>query len=89
MHRTQIYLPQDAYESLIELSQRQGVTLAESIRRAVQVYLRQTEASGLSEALESSFGAWSDRSEASEKIVKQMRQEWNERELRGRYDDPD
>ncbi|MCE7871582.1 ribbon-helix-helix protein, CopG family [bacterium CPR1] len=89
MHRTQIYLPQEAYESLVELSQRQGITLAESIRRAVQIYLRQTHADALSQALETSFGAWGGRSEATEDLVKNMRQEWSERELRGRYNHSD
>lgn len=89
MHRTQIYLPQDAYESLVELSQRQGITLAESIRRAVQVYLRQTDSESLSEALSNSFGAWGQRSESTEDVVRQMRREWSERDLRGRHDNFD
>ncbi len=89
MHRTQIYLPQDAYESLVELSQRQGITLAESIRRAVQIYLRQTDADALSQALATSFGAWGQRSETTEDLVKQMRREWSERELRDRHDNSD
>lgn len=79
MHRTQIYLPQDAYESLVELSQRQGITLAESIRRAVQIYLRQADAETFCEALAASFGAWGPRSGSTEDMVKHMRQEWSER----------
>ncbi len=76
MHRTQIYLPDDDYRYLKEVSRERGVTLAELIRRAVGRYLREEAAIGLSEALQASAGAWGERSDSSQDLVRTLRNEW-------------
>jgi hypothetical protein len=89
MHRTQIYLPEADYQSLVEFSRQRGHTLPELIRRAVDRYLKQEGASSFQEALAVSSGCWSDRIEPSESIVRTMRNEWSDRDLSGRHHDPD
>jgi len=89
MHRTQIYLPDDAYHALREVSKQQRVTLAEVIRRAVDDYLARLPRQSFREALESSAGAWSERSESSEELVRALRQEWSQRDVRHRHQHSD
>ena len=43
MVRTQLYLPQATYRALVERAQKQGLTMAEQIRDAVDEYLKRTE----------------------------------------------
>jgi hypothetical protein len=47
MIRTQIYLPRDVYEALQKRGAEQGMTMAEQIRQALKVYLRQDGVSGV------------------------------------------
>ncbi|MEW6283345.1 MAG: CopG family transcriptional regulator [Candidatus Eremiobacterota bacterium] len=89
MHRTQIYLPEEAYRALREIGQRRRLTLAEVIRQAVERYLDAESAQALQEALQASRGAWSGRVGASEDMVRALRNEWEQRELRHRHGHPD
>ena len=85
MHRTQVYLPDEDYRSLREFSQQRGLTMAESVRRAVERYLKEETASSssLEEAIVASSGCWGERTESTEGIVRAMRDEWSKRELSG------
>lgn len=82
MHRTQVYLPEDAYQELLEHSRRRGMTMAAVIRKAVKQYLRQERPQSFRDSVEASFGAWSGRAESTEQIVQAVREEWNERDRR-------
>ncbi|MGH8776372.1 MAG: CopG family transcriptional regulator [Jiangellaceae bacterium] len=54
--RTQIYLTEEQRRRIDEVSQAEGVTLAEVVRRAVDVYLDQTGINAR-ENLAATFGA--------------------------------
>jgi hypothetical protein len=43
MQRTQIYLDVEQHQTLVELAARQGISLAELMRRIVDEYLQQRE----------------------------------------------
>lgn len=57
--RTQIYLTREQRERLDEVTQRQGKSLAEVVRQAVDEYLDRS-ALDLQSALEASFGSMPD-----------------------------
>lgn len=59
--RTQITLTDDQYERLRAESERTGVSLAELIRRAVDRSYGTAKHDTVLEALEDSFGSWSDQ----------------------------
>lgn len=60
-HRTQITLTDEQYERLRTESERTGVGLAELVRRAVDRSYGTTEHATLVQALDDSFGSWTDR----------------------------
>lgn len=70
--RTQIYLTREQRDELDRLSEREGASLAELIRDAVDEYL-DSRPVGIDEALEASFGAVPDAEMPS-------RREWGRRE---------
>lgn len=70
--RTQIYLSRDQRDELDRIAAREGASLAELIREAVDEYLSSRPA-GIDEALEVSFGAAPDAAMPS-------RAEWKRRE---------
>lgn len=71
-HRTQITLTDEQYASLKLRSQRTGATLAELVRRAVNVTYGSDD--GLDEqALDESFGVWRDRDFDGAAYVEELR----------------
>lgn len=60
-HRTQITLTDDQYARLRNESTRSGLALAELVRRAVERSYGATGPLGLQEALDDSFGSWTER----------------------------
>lgn len=81
MIRTQIYLGEEQKRALEQLSLREGVPLAELIRRAVDEFLEKTKQDSFSRALEASFALWRDRTELGESqdYVRRLRREWEAR----------
>ncbi|MCF3649571.1 CopG family transcriptional regulator [Synoicihabitans lomoniglobus] len=70
--RTIIELPDDQVTALAELCDREKISRAEAIRRAVDVML--TEKQVLSR--DAAFGAWAQRGD-SRTAVDGLREEWN------------
>jgi len=60
-HRTQITLTDEQYERLRTESARTGIGLAELVRRAVDRSYGSTQHATLMQALDDSFGCWTDR----------------------------
>lgn len=58
--RTQIYLTQEQREALDERSAREGRSLAELIREAVDAYLAHGDARAVNEVLDRTYGACPD-----------------------------
>ena len=74
--RTQIYLTREQREELDRIGDREGVSLAELIRAAVDEYL-EGRPHGIDDALAESFGTVPDATAPS-------RSEWDRREPAGR-----
>lgn len=70
--RTIIELPDDQVAALAELCDREKISRAEAIRRAVDVML--TEKQTVSR--DTAFGAWAKRDD-SRTVVDSLREEWN------------
>jgi len=60
-HRTQITLRDDQYERLREEAAASGVSLSELIRRAVDLRYGEPSREERLRALETSFGAWTEK----------------------------
>jgi hypothetical protein len=60
-HRTQITLTDDQYDRLRTESERTGISLAELVRRAVDRSYGTTKHATLIQALDDSFGSWTNR----------------------------
>lgn len=58
--RTQIYLTQEQRDALDERAEREGRTLAQLVREAVDAYLARGGASSVNAASSSTFGALPD-----------------------------
>lgn len=72
-HRTQITLTDDQYERLRTESERTGVGLAELIRRAVDRSYGTAKHATVVQALDDSFGSWTDRNYDGEGYVEGLR----------------
>jgi Ribbon-helix-helix domain len=72
-HRTQVILTDAQYSRLKQESQRTGVGLAELVRRAVATVYGVSSGRRVDEAIEQSFGAWSDREQDGEAYVEALR----------------
>ncbi|ORJ55841.1 CopG family transcriptional regulator [Geothermobacter hydrogeniphilus] len=70
--RTIIDLPEPQIERLREMSDRQGLSRAELVRRAVAEYLARHQGEGSEEA----FGLWKKRKTDSLNYQDQLREEW-------------
>lgn len=77
MHRTQIYLPDEAYLELQALSRRTRQSLAELIRQAVERYLGETRRESRLEKLREGFGLWSDMDKTTDEMLTDLRSGWN------------
>lgn len=72
-HRTQITLTDVQYARLREESARSGMALAELVRRALAIAYGGSSESAALDAVERSFGAWSDRTMDGEGYVDDLR----------------
>ncbi len=79
MVRTQIYLTEEQKRVLEKISARAGKTAAALIREAIDAYLRERGDDGNAEALEASFGLWTDRRLTGDSYARSLRQEWDAR----------
>lgn len=71
-HRTQITLTDAQYSTLKRESARTGLGLAELVRRSLSATY-QTNTEDFEEALEQSFGAWSDPEVDGAEYVERLR----------------
>lgn len=85
MIRTQIYLDEEQKRDLERLSNEEGSSMAEIIRRAVNEYLKKSRQDNLLNALRESFALWQDRTDlgVSQDYVRKLRQEWESRLING------
>jgi metal-responsive CopG/Arc/MetJ family transcriptional regulator len=72
--RTIVELPEQQIEALKAMSEQEGLSRAELMRRAVAEYLVHHQG----QAGESAFGLWQDRGVDGLTQQQQMRQEWDE-----------
>lgn len=72
-HRTQITLTDEQYERLRTESERTGTGLAELVRRALDRTYGTKKHRDRIDALEASFGAWSDRDDDGAEYVEKLR----------------
>lgn len=72
--RTIVELPEQQIEALKALSDKEGLSRAELVRRAVAAYLRLHQ----NENNESAFGLWQKRNIDGLHYQQQLRQEWDE-----------
>ncbi|PNU18574.1 CopG family transcriptional regulator [Geothermobacter hydrogeniphilus] len=70
--RTIVDLPEPQIARLREMSDRQGLSRAELVRRAVAEYLARHQGEGCEEA----FGLWKKRSTDALNYQDQLREEW-------------
>lgn len=82
--RTIIDLPEKALKALSEICQREGISRAEAIRRAVEAYTSRKAPTPDDEA----FGIWRARGVDSLKYQDALRAEWAVGECRHRYKRP-
>ncbi len=74
MQRTQIYLTKRESEALARAARESGRTRSQLIREAIEAtYLTVMDKKGLSTALGSTAGLWSDRLETGEVVVERLR----------------
>lgn len=73
-HRTPITLDDAQYELLVRLSREKGRSIAELVRRAVDlVYGGRADPDEQTQALKATFGAWSPSATTGEACVEQLR----------------
>jgi hypothetical protein len=70
--RTIIHLLPEQVEALTEISRRQGVSRAEVVRRAIDMYLKQRP----SEREDRAFGIWKKRRRDALRYEDKIRAEW-------------
>jgi hypothetical protein len=78
--RTLVDIPNHELESLSELSKADGVSRAESIRRAIKAYIEQKTPAP---KLEDGFGLWKGKGIEGLEFQRKIRAEWD------RESDPD
>lgn len=74
--RTIVDIPEQALKALEHLCQRERISRAEAIRRAVRLFLQQklpADANG-------AFGLWRDRDTQGRDYEDRLRDEWSDRE---------
>lgn len=71
--RTIVDLPEDQIEGLRRLGQREGLSRAELLRRAVAAYLERQGSPG---EMEEAFGLWRQSPVDADGQVERLRDEW-------------
>ncbi len=76
MKRTQLYLDEDAWHILDEISREKKKTVSQLVREAIdEVYLKEKKPD-IMDALEECKGMWSDRRDLdTEKYIRQLRKD--------------
>jgi metal-responsive CopG/Arc/MetJ family transcriptional regulator len=72
--RTIVELPDQQIEALKAMSEQQGLSRAELMRRAVAEYLEHHQLASSEEA----FGLWKERCKDGVEYQQHLRQEWSE-----------
>lgn len=80
--RTIIDLPDEQIRGLRALCERQGISRAQAIRRAVQALLEHDSKEHRVALLEAGFGAWAPHKVDARALVDELRAEWDDRERR-------
>lgn len=74
--RTIIDLPEEQLAALRELCEREKISRAEAIRRAVACWLAEDEKADRKRALDESFGAWKHKGIDADEFIRELRDEW-------------
>jgi hypothetical protein len=77
--RTIIDLTAEQLTRLEEVAEREGISRAEAIRRAVDTAYADVDATRADEAREAAFGLWKGRKVNALRYVDDLRDEWEER----------
>ncbi len=77
--RTIIDLPEDQLKHLAALCEREGISRAEAIRRAVTKMLGEHTPSPSLKGIEQFFGMWKDREDIGDSVeyIRHLRSEWD------------
>jgi metal-responsive CopG/Arc/MetJ family transcriptional regulator len=71
--RTLVDIPNDELESLNALSKAEGISRAESIRRAIKAYVELNRPPARHEG----FGLWKDKNIDTDEYLRKIRAEWD------------
>lgn len=71
--RTIVDLPEEQVQALAELCDREQISRAEAVRRALATMLETQKLKGREDA----FGGWQGRKVDSRKLVNDLREEWS------------
>lgn len=71
--RTLVDIPNDELEALNTLSKSEGISRAESIRRAIKAYVDANRAPAKYEG----FGLWRDKGIDTDEYLRKIRTEWD------------
>jgi metal-responsive CopG/Arc/MetJ family transcriptional regulator len=71
--RTLVDIPDGEVEALNALSKAEGVSRAESIRRAIKAYVQRNRPSAAHEG----FGLWKDKGIHTDEYLRKIRAEWD------------
>jgi metal-responsive CopG/Arc/MetJ family transcriptional regulator len=72
--RTIVDLPKEQLDALSQMGQREQISRAEAVRRAVAAYLR--EHGSMTATGDEAFGLWNDRKLDTRKYEDKLRKEW-------------
>lgn len=80
--RTIIDLPDDQIAALARLCEREEISRAEAVRRAIQRFLQEKAETDHEESLNAFFGMWKDRDDIGDGVEYQrkLRAEWDDRD---------
>jgi metal-responsive CopG/Arc/MetJ family transcriptional regulator len=73
--RTIVDLPKEQLAALARLCERQNISRAEAVRRAVGLLIKESS----SDNKEVGFGIWKHKKTDSRKYVEKLRSEWSEK----------
>lgn len=76
--RTIIELTETQLEQLTTYCQKEGVSRAEAVRRAVDILLQQHNVSHSSDLKQKMFGVWKDNTSIDNCYQQQLREEWDD-----------